>query len=318
MIIGQQKQWQFLLNRLEKDQLSHAYLFSGPEQTGKRLLAKEFAKAVNCLAKKNGLPCGVCQNCGNIEKGNYPDFLFIKPDEGKEIPVAKIREAQNFLSYKSYYGFFKIVVIDDAHLMNIESQNCFLKTLEEPKGKTIIILVSSKPEVFLPTVRSRCQQIKFFRVKTSEIEEFLEAKNVDKNKAGIIAEISDGRPGRAINFLNDAELFKREKEELAQLVKILNSDLASKFQYVKQANVDGQSLPKILENLQKFFRNLLLQKAGIIKDLGDFFPEPGPSLNLYPVFKIKNIIKLIEEINLKASLTNINPKLALEVLLMEI
>src|SRR5439155_12638026 len=121
-----------------------------------------------------------CQNCLAIEKGSYPDLLFIKSSNSQssikdevdkmEIDVAQVREAQNFLSYKSYYGGFKAVIVDDADRMNQEAQSCFLKTLEEPKGKTIIILNSSKPQILLQTITSRSQEIKFFNVKTEDLK----------------------------------------------------------------------------------------------------------------------------------------------------
>ena len=144
MIIGHNKQWEFLKNKLETGQLSHAYLFTGQEGIGKKIFAKEFAEFVGC---------------------KFPDLTVVESDKGKEIPIAKIREIQNFLAYKSYNGGFKIVVVDNAELMNQEAQSCFLKTLEEPKGKTLLLLISSKPDMILPTIYSRCQQVKFFKPK---------------------------------------------------------------------------------------------------------------------------------------------------------
>src|SRR3989344_4907934 len=168
MLVGHQKQWDFLRKKFELEKLSHAYLFVGEEQLGKKKLAKEFVKLINCLSAQVDLsfeqkPCEICKNCQAIERENYPDALMVNLKSDKqEIEISQIREALNFLSYKSYYGSFKAVIIDGAEKMNQEAQNCFLKTLEEPKGKTILILISSHPEVLLPTIISRCQIIKFF------------------------------------------------------------------------------------------------------------------------------------------------------------
>jgi len=273
MLIGHQKQWNFLKRKLETDQLAHAYLFAGQDQLGKKTLAKEFIKLVNCLPAQAGKPedkkpCGTCVNCQMIEKNSFPDLMIINATDGGEIEISKARGAQNFLSYKSYYGSFKSVIIDNAEKMNQEAQNCFLKTLEEPKGKTILILATSKPEMLLPTIFSRCQIIKFL-----------------------------GRP------VKDQKKIEEENKILQDVLKIINSDLGQKFQYAKSLDFEKQDLSQILEVLQKYFRNLLLS---------------GSKNADYPVQKIKEILRLIEEINLKITTTNANPKLALEVLLMQL
>jgi len=144
MLVGHKKQWEFLKKKLDVDQLSHAYLFTGEEGIGKKLFAKEFAELAGC---------------------KFPDLMTVKEQnrkdekfgDGGEIKISQIREVQNFLSYKSYNGLYKTVIIDDAEKMNQEAQSCFLKTLEEPKGKTLLFLITSKPDMILPTIFSRCQ-----------------------------------------------------------------------------------------------------------------------------------------------------------------
>ena len=117
-----------------------------PDGIGKKTFAIEFSELVGC---------------------KFPDLKIVyeKKVNKTEIDISQIREVQNFLSYKSYNGGFKIVIVDGAQLMNTEAQNCLLKTLEEPKGDTILFLVTSKPDVLLPTIFSRCQTMKFFKGK---------------------------------------------------------------------------------------------------------------------------------------------------------
>jgi DNA polymerase III delta' subunit len=286
MVIGHKKQGEFLKKKFELNQLSHAYLFTGAKEIGKKLFAIEFIKLLNCFGEKK--PCGKCVNCRMIEKNSFPDLMVVKSvnsassiknkKDSLEIDIGQIRDAQNFLSYKSYYGSFKSVVIDDAERMNIEAQSCFLKTLEEPKGKTMLILVTSKPDMLLSTIASRCQTVKFSRPK---------------------------------DLPENYERLKKEQEILKDLLPVINSDLSDKFKYVKSINFEEQELSDILEVMQKHFRNLLLAEAGIEKAV-------LPSTNKYSVQKLKNIINLIDNINNKLLFTNANPKLALEILLMEI
>lgn len=275
MLISHQKQWDFLRKKFESEKLSHAYLFVGEQQFGKKKFAKEFVKYVNCQNRES-TPCQKCFNCQVIDKGSFPDFKIITKKEDKsEIEILQIREVQNFLSYKSYYGSFKAVLIDDAEKMNQEAQSCFLKTLEEPKGSTILFLITSKPDMLLPTISSRCQTLKFFRPK---------------------------------NFQPDPEKLAKEKIILSEALKVINADFSDKFKYVKSIDFEKQKIGDILEALQKYFRQLLLAKTGVSKT---------KEADDYPVSKIKKVINLIEDINYKTLFTNASPKLALEILLME-
>lgn len=254
MAITHKKQWEFLKRSFETDQLSHAYLFVGLEGLGKKEFAKEFIELIGCKSPDFMI----------LQEANKKDERF---GDGGEIKVAQIRQVQNFLSYKPYYGKYKVVLVEDAEKMNQEAQSCFLKTLEEPKGNTVIILLSSKPDMLLSTISSRCQVIKFF-----------------------------GKPQQS------QEKEEKENKILQEILKVSRASLAEKFKYTKALDFEKQSLSEILIALQKHLRNQLLEC--VYKGL--------------PVLKLKEDIKLIEEINNKITFTNANPKLALEVLLMNI
>ena len=221
MLIGHKKQWEFLENKFKANQLSHAYLFVGPEGIGKKLFAKEFAELVGC---------------------KFPDLKIVKSIDSEssiknkkdslEIDVGQIRSVQNFLSYKSYNGGYKIVIVENAERMNVEAQNCFLKTLEEPKGNTLIFLITSKPDMLLSTIFSRCQTMKFSK------------------PAGL-----DENPEKA----------EREKELLKNLLPVINSTYADKFKYVKEIDFEKQSATEIIYVLQKYLRKDLIKNKKILK-----------------------------------------------------
>ena len=318
MLIGHQKQWNFLKKKFESDQLAHAYLFSGEEKIGKKTLAKEFVKLINCLGLGQK-PCGICRNCQIIERENYPDVLMVNlKDDKQEIEILQIREALNFLSYKSYYGSFKAVIVDGAEKMNQEAQSCFLKTLEEPKGKTILILISSHPEMLLDTISSRCQTIKFYSVNQKEIESHLVKIGAKEKMAQTLSGFCQGKPGRAVDLFLNPDKLEKERKALQELVKVINSDLAEKFQYTKKINLDGNNLKGVLEILERYLRYVLFLKTGVANlTQQDYFPEVVGNFKNYSVLKIKEILKLLETINTQTSLTNASPKLALEILLMK-
>lgn len=301
MLIGHQKIWQYLTKTAEENKFPHALLFSGPEKVGKKTFALEFVK---WLFKND------------IENKPHPDFIFIKP-EGKEIKISQIRECIWKLSLKPSVASYKIAIIDQAHCMNSESQNCFLKTLEEPKGKTILILITEYPEALFPTILSRIQKIKFFPVKKEEIENFLKKGRLDKvekNKNSSfsinqeeekeILEISAGRPGLAIDLMLNPDKLKERKEKIKELIKITDSDLVSRFQYVKKISEDPDKLKEILDIWLSYFRKNLFEKC-----LNSEFNQ---------LEKLKKIIKTIQNTNFLILQTNANSRLALEVLMLEL
>jgi len=253
VIIGEQKIWQFLTNSAQLGKLSHAYLFSGYEKLAKKKLALEFVK---WFFKED------------IEKKQHPDFIFIKPEE-KEIKISQVREVIWRLALKPSTAPLKIAIFDDAHCLNDEAQNCLLKTLEEPKGRTILFLITEYPELLFPTIRSRCQIIKFPSVKKEESE---------------------------------PKKLKIQEEIISDLIRISKSDLASRFQYAKEKS---QDLKNILEIWQRYFRAILISQIN----------QRNPQ---YPFHKLVNILKNIQNTNSLISTTNVNPRLALEILMMEL
>lgn len=309
MLIGHKKQWDFLKKKIQSDQLSHAYLFRGPDGVGKKRFALDFVKSINCIDEKE---------CKLIEEGKHPDVLIVKPKEDKsEIEISQVREVQQFLALKPYYGSFKAVIIDEAEKMNQQAQSCFLKTLEEPKGKTILILISSRPEMLLSTILSRCQTISFFIVALKEIKNYLMENGVQEKRAEMIASMSDNRPGRAIDFLLQPDKIEKENKSLKEVLEVCNSDLALKFKYVK--NLQENSFGETIDIIKKYFRQLLFFKMGVnnFMELG-YFPLPPEKLKSYSFAKLKEIIRLAEIIDFRLLTSNINPKLALEILLIEI
>ncbi len=223
MIIGHKEQQQKLRLLFEKKQIPHALLFSGPESVGKRTVAIWFLKMINC-EKKNS-PCDHCQSCSEINKKMHADILEIYPQE-KEIQVKQIEEAIERVSYKGIKAQFKGIIIDKAHLMNTQSQNALLKTMEEPSKDTIIILVSEYPYVLLPTVLSRVFEIKFSLLPDKEI-----AKVVKESEA---VELSFGKPGKALDYLQFPERKKIAKAERQELHEMAKKDIAFRFSIIKK------------------------------------------------------------------------------------
>lgn len=318
MIVGHQKQWQFLKRSAEAGKIPHGFLFFGQPQLGKKKIALEFIKLLNCENKdKEKRPCQICSSCQSIEKGHHPDVLFVKPLE-REIQISQIREIINRLSFRPFHSLFKAAILDQAHLMNQEAQTCLLKTLEEPKGKAILILVTEYPETLFLTLLSRVQKIKFYLAERKEIEDYLFRIGCPQDKIKFISSISFGKPGAAIDFLSDPKKLAAERQKLTDLTEIASSDLISRFQYAQKiTNLDYPQNPReILESWLGYFRELLLWQAGAVSN-SDSYPELQKNLKRYSLLKIRKIIKILQNIIFSLSTTNVNPRLSLETLMLE-
>ncbi len=304
VIIGHQKQWGILKKLAEIGKLSHAYLFSGQEKLGKKKIAFEF---LSCLFGKN------------LQGLAHPDFIFIEPLEG-EIKISQIRELSWRLSLKNLSAPFKGAIIDNAHLMNFEAQNCLLKTLEEPKGKTILILATSQPNTLLPTVVSRCQTIKFYPVKSFEIENYLISKGVLRGKAEEITQICVGRPGLAFDLLFEPSKIEKHQKITSDFIKIFNSGLYFRFQYVKSISQKSKPVEndvskgvdaakEVLETWLWYLRKILLSKIQGKEDA---------NFKNFSLVGLKNFLESLQKTIFLTSTKNINQRLALENLMLEL
>jgi DNA polymerase-3 subunit delta' len=282
MIFFYEKQWDFLVRMAKSGKIPHALLFLGQEKLGKREMAIEFSKF---LLKSNPF--------------SHPDFILVEPINNL-ISISQIRDLIWKLSLRPFSAPFKIAILDKAHLMPPDSQNCLLKTLEEPKN-SILILITENEEMLFETIKSRCQIIKFFPVKKEKVEKFLIEKGIEAEKAKKIASLSEGRPIRAIEFLDQGKLEEWERQ-IRDFEKILKSPLNFRFKYIRHLIEEGKE-NEVLENWIFHLRKIFIQKLKE-RDL---------------VFKnLKEKITFLERIYSLLSRKKINKRLALEILMLEL
>ena len=281
MIIGHKKQQEFLKKLTKVESIPHALLFTGSEKLGKKKMAFEL---ISSIFKENIF--------------QHPDFTFIAPEQ-KQIKIRQIRDINWKLSLKPVQAPFLAVVIDQAHLMTRQAQNCFLKSLEEPKSKAVLILVTEHPRFLLPTIISRCQTIKFYPVQKKEIKDYLKTKDIKEEQIEEIAQICLGRPGLAVDFSQDLKKLEQRQKKIKELVKIINSPIARRFKYAKELS-ESDDLHETLSVWLSYFRKNLISNS-----------------DKFLIKKAKEILNRIQQTTLLLSTTNINTRLALEVLMME-
>ncbi len=274
-IWGQERALGVLAQSLRRGAVASAYLFAGPRGTGKTTAALTFAKALLC-AGADTVPCGVCRPCKMYEAKSHPDsvhvhvkdsLVYLIPDLTEEIPdlrgkprvktlrVDEMRKIISALSMKSYMGGRKVCIVEEADtIMRKETANAFLKTLEEPPGDTVIILISSNPAGLLPTIVSRCRQIRFVPMLPEKLAPLLEETlGTLPNEALRLAQLAEGCPGTARGGgMEKMKEIDAAARELAGMLPDLAPEAIIRFaESWKERRVD---IPALLERILETLR----------------------------------------------------------------
>ena len=282
MILGHKKQWDILTKIVKEKRIPHALLFLGQEGLGKKKVALEFVRFLF-----------------NQDPFFHPDFIFVEPINNL-ISIQQIRDLIWRLSLKPFSFKFKITIINDAHLMPSDAQNCFLKKLEEPEN-SVIILITHYPNLLLPTIISRCQRIKFYPIPKEEVKNFLIENGMDKERAERISQISQGKIGEAIKFLDHKKYLERE-EKINDFKKILQSPLYLRFNLAKEL-VEKNEVKETMRIWLYFLRERLI----------DALNKPNEEIQ-----KLIKSISILEKINHLILAKNVNKRLALEILMLQL
>lgn len=197
-----------LQNMIRRGRVPNGLLFWGPSGVGKRLAAMEMAKALNCASGTDDA-CDTCLSCRKIASGNHSDMKVIVPaGKARIINVESIDFINELATYRPFEGAWRAVIILDADRMSLSAQNHFLKTLEEPPSNTIFMLVTEFPRILLPTIRSRCQQLRYGALRPETVVELLlQGHDLPRPTAEAIAAVSQGQMSRALDLV---ETEKRE------------------------------------------------------------------------------------------------------------
>ena len=249
-----------LQSSIKKGKISHAYIFDGQEGCGKKLLAKTFAKALQC--QKKGIDsCGECISCKALDNLNHPDIIYISPTKAS-IGVTEVREQINaIINIKPYAHQYKIIIVENAEKLTSAAQNAVLKTLEEPPAYGIIIFLSNNINSFLPTILSRCVNFKLLPVNNFEVKAYLSEKSTNISDA---SEFCITYAGGNIGFLNkllEDENFITMRE--AAINFLINLDAKSMNQIFDQFKIIEEhksDFDNFLEIVQLFLRDCIVAK----------------------------------------------------------
>jgi len=265
-IIGQERAVHLLKQTIKREKMPHAYLFVGMSGVGKTTTALAMAQALNCEAPENAEGCGCCKPCRQLLGGNFPDVELVEPD-GRSIKIEQVRDLERRFAFKPVVGRYRVTVVTPAEAMTEEASNAFLKTLEEPPDGNILVLNATEPSNLLPTIVSRCQKVVFRRILPQVIEEWLiGTKGMDREKAAVLARISDGSLGKALEMETSGFLEKRHAHllSLARLKRIPPEEAVEwASHFVKEIGKDDrqEEMVALLGLWKTWYRDLLLLKV---------------------------------------------------------
>jgi DNA polymerase-3 subunit delta' len=338
-LIGNEKVKESLTHLLRSGRLPNSLLFAGPEGVGKKGFAVELARTFVCQHPSDGLACGKCAACARVgqfhvatsEKGEDYEAVFFgeHPDVGIVIPfkrnlrVGSIRALEREANYRPFEARGRVFILDDADKMNDSASNALLKTLEEPSETTYIILLTSRPDTLLSTIRSRCQTIRFAPVAESEIENVLvKERKLKAVDAKLAARVTNGSVGAAMTLDVD-EYRSRRTFQMSVLEKaFVNADRPALLRSAEQMN-DAKNKVLYEENLsilESLVRDMWMLKNGVSKDAIKNFDD-AEKLNdiAFQVDQKQLHLALAEIESLRQSFAvNINRKPSTDALFMKI
>jgi DNA polymerase-3 subunit delta' len=241
-VVGHERPVARLVRSAADDRVPGAILLLGPPGIGKRAVAEALATRLVCAAPVDGDACGTCGQCTRVAAGTHPDVRIVVRDEDRrDVRIEQVRELSRWLALQPLMATRKVAIVDDAHCLNEHGQNALLKTLEEPPGRSVLILVSSSAALLLPTVRSRCQLVRLDPLPAETVARVLVTRGVAAERAAQLAALADGSPGRALAMEGEPETRARERllEALPRLRELDAKALSDLAQELSRGPLDA-------------------------------------------------------------------------------
>lgn len=321
-IIGQEHIKEHLMNAIESAQVSHAYIINGEKGSGKEFIANTFAMALQCEDDSSVEPCMECHSCKQAVTDNHPDIITLQHEKPGTIGVEDVRQqivADVFI--KPYSSRWKVYIVNDAEKMSVQAQNALLKTLEEPPGYVVIMLLTSNISALLPTILSRSVILNMRPVDDKTVRKYLmERIHVPDYQADICVAFARGNIGKA-KHLATSEDFNNIKNEAVRVLKYAHEmDMSEFIATINQISAYKLSIEDYLDILLIWYRDILMLKATNDVD-GLVFKEEIKTLREKAGFStyegIEKIIDTIEKTKTRLK-ANVNFELAMELLLLAI
>jgi DNA polymerase III subunit delta' len=256
-IVGHERNIAVLQRILGSTKLAHAYLFAGIEGCGKKKTALALITAAFCGGSEG---CGSCPSCRKMAAISHPDLHLVEPD-GAFIKIDQVRDLQKELAYRPYEAPRKACIIDGADRLNPAAGNALLKTLEEPPGNALLILLATSIDNVLPTIRSRCQGLLFQGLPEQAIGDYLVHQGVPSATAQVSAALADGSLAKALN-LSSADFMAERTTLLTAVSGVTLAKISDLFAVAEKFDKDREAAINSLDLLLSFWRDMLHLRSG--------------------------------------------------------
>ena len=310
-IIGHNRIIEVFRRSIRSGKTAHSYIFEGPVGCGRKKTAFALIQALFCNAAVDD-SCGICPACRKVASGNHADIHLVEPlPDKRDISIDQLRELQRDLALRPYEAPRKVCLLDPAERMSVNAANSLLKTLEEPPGRAIIILLTENADALLPTIRSRCQLVRFAPLSSESIKLLLENTGIEGSAAALLAQMADGSMQRALELDNET-LSNRRELLLKHLSSINIAQIASIFNASEELSGNREEVLETIDMLLSIYRDLIHLAAGC----GDIINTAiSPALeSLATALSLEQTLKVAGDVMAarRAVQQNANVKLALD------
>ena len=302
-----------LVNAVRHNRVSHAYLFFGPPGVGKKTAGLAFARALLCRYG-GGDACGNCDDCARSGRGAHPDLHVVRP-EGASIKIKQLRGVRDGAVLTSFGGGRQVFLVEQAEKMTTEAANCILKTLEEPPGEVLVILVTDDPAGMLPTVLSRCQCLRFSVLTRDEVLRIISRTAGAGDRAGLAAALARGSPGRALALLEGTG----DRDRVVELALRLAGQRRPGVPAPPEEPANREEAREFVRHITALFRDVMVRQHGA-EDLLiniDRREDITALAGAYDRREVLDILITAEETDRRLA-GNVNQRLALDSLLLKI
>jgi DNA polymerase-3 subunit delta' len=322
-LIGHEWAAELLAKHISQGSVRHAYLITGPESVGRGTLALRFAQALNCNnPPAPGQACQKCTACKRIERQQHPDLSLVEAEQvGGTLKIEAIRELLHWLALAPYEARYRVALLRRFEEASGEAQNALLKTLEEPNPQVILLLTAQNAESIFETIVSRCEVIRLHPVGAETLHKGLVAqKKVPDEQANLLAHIAGGRPGYALRMIEDENLLEERKTWISDAWTLAGAGRVERFAYAhKQTYLkEREYMLGYLALWSSFWHDILLRCSGSAATLTnlDYTQEVEYLAKQLEPGSARRVVETIEQ-TMANIRRNINPRLAMEVLMLE-
>lgn len=312
-ILGQDRVVDALRRSINTNRVAHAYLFEGIPGCGRRTTALALIATLFCQHAADGEACGECPSCRKLAAGNHPDLHLLQPlPDKRDISIEQVRELQQMLSLRPFEAARKACLIEPAERMSVGAANSLLKTLEEPPGHGLLILLTGQADLLLSTVRSRCQHLRFAPLDVADLTTLLIGQGMEPTSAAAVAPLATGSLEVARELDGEASAANRQSL-LDALRQVRHQQIATVFDTSERLAGSRDETLELLHLVISLVRDMLLIRSAAADRIANGFLAERlcDEAERFLPPRLMEVLELALETR-RAVQGNVNPKLALD------